>query len=109
MTLQLYIFQRLSAALMLPLILGHLAVIFYATSNGLSAADILGRTRGSVAWAGFYGLFVVLAAVHGSIGVRAVLGEWTALSSRALDVIMWAFGLLLLVLGLRAVIAVVLP
>ena len=109
MPLRLYIFQRLSAALMLPLILGHLAIIFYATSNGLSAADILGRTRGSVTWAGFYGLFVLLAAVHGSIGVRAVLGEWTRLGSRTLDLIMWAFGSLLLVLGLRAVIAVVLP
>lgn len=109
MTLRLYIFQRLSAALMLPLILGHLAAIFYATSNGLSAAEILGRTRGSFAWAGFYGLFVVLAAVHGSIGVRAVLGEWTPLRDRTLDLVMWAFGSLLLVLGLRAVIAVVLP
>ena len=109
MTLRLYIFQRLSAALMLPLILGHLAVIFYATSNGLSAADILGRTRGSVSWAAFYGVFVLLASVHGSIGVRAVLGEWTALNSRTLDLIMWAFGLLLAVLGFRAVIAVVMP
>jgi len=108
MTLRLYIFQRLTAALMLPLILGHLAVIFYASSNGLSAADILGRTRGSFVWASFYGLFVLLAAVHGSIGVRAVLGEWTTLRDRALDLVMWAFGSLLFVLGLRAVIAVVL-
>lgn len=109
MTLRLYVLQRLSAALMVPLIVGHLIVIFYATANGLSAAEILGRTRGSIAWALFYGVFVVLAALHGAIGVRSVLREWTALRSGALDGVMWAFGLLLVVLGWRAVIAVVTP
>src|SRR5690606_3919081 len=46
MTFRLYALQRLSAALMVPLIVAHLVIIFYATSNGLSAAEILGRTRG---------------------------------------------------------------
>ncbi len=109
MTLRLYVLQRLTAALMVPLIVGHLIVIFYATSNGLSAVEILGRTRGSIGWALFYGLFVLLAAVHGAIGVRAVLREWTKLRPLSLDVLMWVFGLLLLLLGARAVIAVVLP
>ncbi|MCL4768698.1 MAG: succinate dehydrogenase [Hyphomicrobiaceae bacterium] len=109
MTLRLYVLQRLSAALMVPLIVGHLVVIFYATANGLSAAEILGRTRGSFGWALFYGVFVVLAAVHGAIGVRTVLHEWTTLRPAALDVLMWGFGLLLAVLGARAVIAVVMP
>lgn len=109
MTLRLYVLQRLSAALMVPLIVAHLVVIFYATANGLSAAEILGRTRGSIGWALFYGVFVVLAAVHGAIGVRSVLREWTALRSGALDGVMWVFGLLLVVLGMRAVIAVVVP
>lgn len=109
MTLRLYVLQRLTAALMVPLIVGHLIVIFYATSNGLSAVEILGRTRGNIGWALFYGLFVLLAAVHGAIGVRAVLREWTKLRPLSLDVLMWVFGLLLLLLGARAVIAVVLP
>ncbi len=109
MTLRLYVLQRLTAALIVPLIVGHLIVIFYATSNGLSAVEILGRTRGSIGWALFYGLFVLLAAVHGAIGVRAVLREWTKLRPLSLDVLMWVFGLLLLLLGARAVIAVVLP
>ena len=47
--------QRVTAALMVPLILVHLAVIFYATRSGLTAADILARTRGSVVWALNYG------------------------------------------------------
>ena len=36
--------------------------------DSLSAAEILGRTRGSIGWAAFYGLFVVAAALHGAIG-----------------------------------------
>lgn len=35
--------------------------------------------------------------------------EWTRLKGRELDVLMWGFGLLLALLGLRAVAAVVLP
>ena len=109
MNFRLYALQRLSAALMVPLIVVHLIIIFYATANGLSAAEILGRTRGSLGWAVFYGVFVALAAIHGAIGVRSVLREWTALRARALDGIMWGFGLLLIILGWRAVIAVVMP
>ena len=108
MTVRLYLWQRLTAALMAPLIIGHLIVIFYATSRGLSAADILGRTRGSMPWALYYGAFVVLAAIHAAIGVRAIAGEWTSLRDRGLDALMWSLGLVLLLLGLRAVAAVVL-
>ena len=94
--------------MMLPLIIIHLVVIFYATRQGLSAADILGRTRGSLLWGGLYVLFVACAAVHGAIGLRAVAREWLGVAGRALDGLMWGSGLLLLVLGLRAVAAVVL-
>ena len=109
MSVRLYLWQRTTAALMLPLLLVHLAVIFYAMRKGLSAADILARTRGSIAWALFYGAFVLAAAVHAPIGLRTVLAEWTPLPTRARDVVVIAFGLLLAVLGLRAVAAVVLP
>ena len=109
MNVRLYILQRATAALMLPLILIHLGVIFYATRAGLSAADILGRTRGSWLWGGMYGLFVVCAAVHGAIGLRAVARVWLGMTGRSLDGLMWAIGAGLLLLGLRAVAAVVLP
>jgi succinate dehydrogenase subunit C len=108
-SVRLYLWQRMTAALMLPLLLVHLAVIFYAMRRGLSAADILARTRGSIAWGLFYGAFVVAAAVHAPIGLRTVLAEWTPLPGRARDILVIAFGLLLAVLGLRAVAAVVLP
>jgi fumarate reductase subunit C len=107
MNLRLYILQRATAAVMAPLVLAHLVIIYYATSRGLSAADILGRTRGSIGWGMFYALFVVAASTHGAIGVRIVASEWTRLKGWQLDLLMWGFGLLLAALGLRAVMAVV--
>jgi fumarate reductase subunit C len=104
--IRLYILQRATALVMAPLVLVHLAVIVYATRAGLSAEAILGRTQGSVLWGGFYGLFVVAATIHGTIGLRTVLAEVTGRRGRGLDVAMAVFGLLLLVLGLRAVAAV---
>ena len=109
MNVRLYVLQRATAALMVPLIAIHIAVIFYATRKGLSAADILGRTRGSIVWGLYYGVFVAAAAVHAAIGIRTVAIEWGHMRPPAADFLMWAFGGLLLVLGLRAVAAVVLP
>jgi fumarate reductase subunit C len=109
MNVRLYIWQRLTAAIMLPLALAHIGVIFYATRSGLSAAEILGRTRGSFAWAAFYGLFVAAVAVHVPIGLRTALIEWTPLRARHCNIAAVTFGMLLAVTGLRAIAAVVLP
>jgi fumarate reductase subunit C len=106
---RLYVWQRTSAAIMAPLVLVHLAVIFYAMRKGFSGADILARTRGSIAWATFYGLFVAAVSVHAPIGLRTIMTEWTPLRARHCDIVAVAFGLFLFVLGLRAVAAVVLP
>jgi fumarate reductase subunit C len=108
MNVRLYVWQRLTAAVMVPLVLVHIAVIFYATRKGLAAADILARTRGSLVWGAFYGLFVVAVAVHASIGVRNVLTEWSPLRDRAAGLCAIVLGCALLLLGLRAVAAVVL-
>ena len=108
MSIRLYVWQRLTAALLAPLVLVHIAVIFYAMRRGLTATDILSRTHGSVAWAAFYGTFVLAAAIHGSIGVRNVLAEWSPLSGRAAGIAAALFGALLIALGWRAVAAVVL-
>lgn len=106
MNLRLYMAQRITALLMAPLVLGHLAVMIYAIRGGLSAAEILGRTQGSVAWFVFYGLFVVAVSIHGAIGLRAIAQEWGGVRGRGLDVLMWGAGLLLLWLGARSVWAV---
>jgi fumarate reductase subunit C len=108
LNVRLYFWQRLTAALMAPMVLVHLVVIFYATQKGLTATDILARTRGSVAWGLFYGLFVAAAAVHASIGLRNVLIEWTPLRVRASEIAVIAFGIVVALLGFRAVAAVVL-
>ena len=108
MNVRLYVWQRLTAALMVPLVLVHVAVIFYATRHGMTAADILARTRGSIVWASLYGIFVDAAAVHASIGVHNVLTEWSPLRDRSAGIFATVFGTSLLLLGLRAVAAVVL-
>ena len=103
----LFALQRLSAKLLAPLVLIHLALILYAVQGGLSAAEILGRTQGSVAWGGFYVLFVVAVAIHAPIGVRNVVREWSRWRGRSLDVASVVLAMVLLALGLRAVAAVV--
>lgn len=109
MNVRLYLWQRGTAALMAPLVLIHVAVMFYATRQGLSAADILGRTRGSLAWGLFYAAFVAAAAIHAGIGIRTILAEWTPLGARGAALAASAFAILLAGLGARAVIAVVMP
>ncbi len=103
----LFALQRLSAKVLAPLVVVHLVLILYAVHGGLSAAEILGRTQGSVGWGAFYALFVVGVAIHAPIGVRNVVREWTPWRGRSLDVASAALALALLALGLRAVAAVV--
>jgi fumarate reductase subunit C len=81
--------------------------MFYATRQGLSAADILSRTRGSLIWASFYGAFVIAAAIHAAIGVRTILVEWLSLRDPTVRILFSIFGVALLALGARAVFAVV--
>lgn len=106
LNLRLYILQRITALLMAPLVVGHLAVMIYAIQGGLSTAEILGRTQGSVLWFLFYGTFVLAVAIHGAIGLRTIAHEWGGVKGRALDFVMWAIGLGLFILGARAVWAV---
>ena len=105
--LRLYLAQRISAAIMAPLVLVHLGVMMYAIQGGVSADEILARTRGSLLWGGFYGLFVIAAAVHAAIGLRNILSEWLRLRGLLLNGLCWFIGLVLLAAGLRAVTAVV--
>ncbi len=109
MTLWLYLLQRLSARVLAPLVLAHIALVIYATRDGLTAAEILTRTQGSAGWAVFYGLFVLAAAVHAPIGLRNVIGEATPWRGRGLDLAMALVFVALLALGARAVVAVVAP
>jgi fumarate reductase subunit C len=98
--------QRVTAAVLALCVFVHLATIIYAVRGGLTAAEILGRTHGSIAWALFYATFVVAAALHGAIGLRTIAGEWLGLRGSAAAVAAAVIALALAALGMRAVIAV---
>lgn len=98
--------QRASAVVLAVCVLVHLATVIYAVRNGLSAAELLGRTRGSYGWVGFYALFVAAVAVHAPIGLRSVLAETFNWRGAGLDITVVAIGLALAIWGLRAVYAV---
>jgi fumarate reductase subunit C len=109
MNVSLYIWQRATAAIMAPMILVHVAAVFYATRHDVTAVDILARTRGSMGWGVFYALFVVAASIHAAIGIRNIVAEWSPLDDRAAGTAAFVCGLVLLGLGLRAVAVVTLP
>ena len=102
----LYMAQRLSALVMAPFVIVHIGVMIYAIQGGLSAAEILGRTQGSVFWFAFYGTFVVAVSIHASIGLRTILGEWAGLRGGMRDGVSALIGLGLFALGAQAVWAV---
>lgn len=107
--LRLYMLQRITALIMAPLTLGHIAVMIYAVQGGLTAEEILGRTQGSVFWFLFYGSFVVAVSLHAAIGLRVILHETAGLRGHALRLFTWGSGLLLLAMGTQALIAVTWP
>lgn len=98
--------QRASAAVLALCVTVHLATVIYAVQGGLSAAEILGRTRGDGAWFAFYAVFVLSVTVHAPIGLRSVLTEWLGWRGRGRDVFLLLFAALLAVMGMRAVFAV---
>jgi fumarate reductase subunit C len=104
----LWIASRGSAAVLGLCVVVHLATMIVAVRGGLSAADILARTRGSIGWALFYGVFVVAVAIHAPLGLRTVIAELARGSGRLLDGTMALFALALLIGGMRAVVAVTL-
>jgi len=103
---RLWVAQRISAMALGLFVLIHLATIVYAMRGGLSAAEVLSRTRGNAPLAAFYALFVVSVSVHAPIGLRAILDEWFALRGRLVDWLLLVAGLALAAWGLRAVAAV---
>lgn len=103
---RLWLAQRLSAMVLAVCVLVHLATIVYAVRGGLSAQEIFARTRGNHAWLAFYSVFVLAAAVHAPIGLRAIAIEWLRWRGRSRDVFLVSFAILILAAGLRAARAV---
>jgi len=101
--------QRLSAMVLSLCVLAHLAGIIYAVRGGLTAAEILGRTKGNWAFGAFYAVFVVACAIHAPIGVANIVAEATGERGSWSVAIASILALVILAMGLRAVYAVVAP
>jgi fumarate reductase subunit C len=102
----LWVAQRASAAVLAACVAVHLVTIVWAVRGGLTAAEILARTRGSTGWLCFYALFVLAAAVHAPIGLRAVAIEWLGWRGAARDPLLAVFAIFIAVFGARAAWAV---
>lgn len=107
MSFPLYLAQRLSALIMAPLVIGHILVMIVAVRNGLTAEEILARTRGSLFWGAYYGLFVLAVSVHAAIGLRNIASETLRWRGPGLDILAIAIAAGLVITGARAVIAVI--
>jgi fumarate reductase subunit C len=101
---RLWLAQRLSAVVLAACVAVHLATIVWAVRGGLSAGEILERTRGNVSWLAFYVVFVSAVAIHAAIGLRSIVAETLRRRGRALDAVAAAFALVILAMGFRAVI-----
>jgi fumarate reductase subunit C len=102
----LWIAQRATAAVLAVCVAVHLATIIYAVQGGLTAGEILARTRGNGAWLAFYLVFVAAAAVHAPIGLRAVLIEWAGWRGWSRDALLFVFSVFIAAMGARAALAV---
>jgi fumarate reductase subunit C len=103
---RLWLAQRASAGVLVICVAVHLATMVAAVRGGLSAAEILHRTRGSFGWALFYALFVVAVSIHAPIGLRTVASEWLGWRGRTADAACLLVGIVVLLLGAGAVAAV---
>jgi fumarate reductase subunit C len=108
-TAALFALQRASAMVLAFAVTVHLVTILYAVRGGLTAGEVLARTRGNGWFLAFYLLFVVAVAVHAPIGLRNILRDWTSWRGRSLDVALAVVAAGLLYLGVRAALAVYLP
>ena len=102
----LYVAQRLSALILAPLVVLHIAVMIIAVQGGLSTAEMLGRTQSSIWWPLMYGVFFVAAGIHGAIGFRNVLREMTALPERSVNSFSGGLLVLILTFGIQTVRAI---
>lgn len=99
----LWLAQRASAAVLAVCVAVHLGTMIYAMRGGLTAAEILGRVRGSAAWEVFYWVFALAVAVHVPLGLRAILREWAGWRGASLEAATAAAALALAAFGIRAV------
>ena len=102
-----WVAQRATAVVLALCVVVHLSTMIYAVRDGLTAAEILGRTRGNYAWGAFYSTFVIAAEIHAAIGLRTIAAEWLQWRGQSAELVVTLVGFGLTIAGLRAVAAVV--
>ncbi len=95
--------QRVTAAILAVCVAAHLVTVIMAVQGGLTAREIVARTSGDEAWLAFYSVFILAAAIHAPIGLRAILKESAGWSNKALHWMMIVLFAVICVLGFRAV------
>ena len=105
---RLWYWGRISSMVLAFCVLVHLAIIVYAVRGGLSGAEVLARTHGSLAFGLFYTVFVLACVVHVPLGLARIVREELGWRERNVNLLAVVAALLLLVLGLRSVYGVVL-
>lgn len=99
--------QRISAMVLTVCVAVHLLTMIIVVHGGLSAAAVIARLHGNLAWGVFYSVFVLAAASHVPVGLRRIAEEWLGWRGRPVHWGSVAIGLALAVSGLRAVLALV--
>ena len=103
---KLWYWQRISAMVLALCVIVHIGVMIHAVRGGLSAAEILGRTRGNLGFAAFYAVFVLACVVHVPIGLTRVCEEWLGMNRFLAVTTAKLATITILFLGLRAVFGV---
>jgi fumarate reductase subunit C len=106
---KLWYLQRMSAMVLALCVFVHLGTMIYAVRGGLTAAEILSRTQGNIAWLIFYFIFLLATAIHVPIGIKNIAEEWMPMHGNRLGVAAIALAVLLLLAGGAAIIGLVFP
>jgi fumarate reductase subunit C len=101
----LWVAQRASAAVLALCVVVHLATIVLAMQGGLTASEILARTRGNAGMLAFYLVFALAVSIHAPIGLRTIVAEWTGWRGRSLDLATLLLAVALLASGIHAMLA----
>lgn len=101
--IKLWLAHRLTGMALGLFVIIHIITMIVVIQGGLSAAEIMERTSSNILVVIFYGLFVIAAAIHGSLGLRTVAQEVLSWRGSSLNFVILVFFALLCVLGMVAI------
>jgi fumarate reductase subunit C len=100
---RLWYWQRMSAMVLALCVLVHIGTIVYAVRGGLTAGEMLARTRGSWLFGAFYIVFLAACAVHVPIGLAAIFEEWFRMPRRVARFVAGMFIAIVIGFGVAAI------